>query len=108
MLPYPAGGLTGTDLPEPVPHHTEAPGRHHHQEEPHEPADDVDDGHGVGDTPAGEKVSRVVHSGYEINLLYPVEMFLLVSDPAGGEESAGLPFTPFWRSRSVRFAWERI
>ena len=46
-------------LPQPVPHHTEAPAGHHQEEETHEAADDVDDGHGGGDTPAGQKVSLI-------------------------------------------------
>ena len=45
-------------LPQSVPHHTEAAAGDGRQEESHEPADDVDDGHRVGDTPAGERVSQ--------------------------------------------------
>ena len=98
--PNEAGRLTRTSdlLPEPVPHHTDAPPPHHHQEESHEPADDVDDGHGGGDTPAGENV--LVCS--VADLLYPVETFLSVPDDVG--ELVEPPFTPSCRRRSVRLA----
>ena len=91
--------LLSTDLlSQPVPHHTDAPPPHHHQEESHEPADNVDDGHSGGDTPAGENVLlRSV-----ADLLYPVETFLSVPDDAG--ELLWPRLTPSWRRRRVRLA----
>ena len=56
-------------LPQPVPHHTEAPAHHGHQEDTHEAADDVDDGHGGGDTPAGEKVSHATARALSIKFV---------------------------------------